>query len=231
MPIAQFRSNNQPEGKIHIASRSFIHPSSSSIYRLFSGMYPTAAAIALLQSSLTSIYYYSIAVSITYYVQPAAQEASNTSCLARSNIFSNGFGGCPFSAGSPPLISIVHIPLIHLFSPLQLLLLCYYSRYSVVLLLLYGCRGISRRRDAADPICCIFFSSTSFNIVTLRSSRSASSSSSFFFLTSKQITLHFIFQLQKEVYRKENNDGQMLQHLIFNDAADMYRNFNDIFVF
>jgi hypothetical protein len=29
MPIAQFRSNNQPEGKIHIASRSFIHPSSS----------------------------------------------------------------------------------------------------------------------------------------------------------------------------------------------------------
>jgi hypothetical protein len=47
MPIAQFRSNNQPEGKIHIASRSFIHPSSS-IYRPFSGMYPTAAAIALL---------------------------------------------------------------------------------------------------------------------------------------------------------------------------------------
>lgn len=94
-------------------------------------------------------------------------------------IFPNGFGGCPFfCAGSPPLISIVHTFNIFSLSPLLLLLLCYYSRYSVVTLYI----AVAVLVDVVmRQIPFVVFSSTQLRSTSLRCGRHARPPPSFFF--------------------------------------------------
>jgi hypothetical protein len=85
-----------------------------------------------------------------------------------------------------------------------MLLFTLFSRFSYIALAHY----ISRRRDAADPICYISLLSFVQHRYVEVSSRSVSS----LLVTSQQITLHFPARKKKR-NAKKNNDDKMLQHL------------------